>query len=358
MLATNTQPIPLDVYNTTITPKPTHHPINQENMDYWCQMMREYDTRISEKYPEYQGICTHIANTIRANLRHITYREFQTQITRVAEELFARIQDLAPLGYKFVFITSDTKKSNHWVYELIMDILEPKLSGDLSGTQSISQLIYVSPGTRTNILSDYYQTRHQDRFISTYRLAKSLKADPQPKIMFIYPDDMSYSGTQLFTGIYQIEELMLDTESRFGTTITKNIIHYPCLGYITNLALQQLGQISNIEFPRQTETIQALDELLTADPVSSQLINMGQLPKIFEVLGLSSGIHPKHAFIYFDHKVADYVSVPDKIINYGWYPGSMDCHISNSLIANPDKDYFRETRMAIRPCYKFTTKHN
>jgi hypothetical protein len=349
MLATNPQPTPLDVYNTTITTKPAYHPINKENMDYWCQMMQEYDTRISLKYPEYRGVCSHISNIISANLRHITYREFQEQITRVAEELFHRMQELAPLGYKFVFITSDTKKSNHWVYELIMDILEPKLSGD----PNINQVIYVSPGSRTNILCDYYHTRHQDRFISTYKLAKLLKSVPQPKIMFIYPDDMSYSGTQLFTGIYQIDELIHHSDYGIRTTNginLVNIIHYPCLGYITNLAKQQLGQISNIEFPRQTETIQVLDELLTANPYPE--INKGQMSKIFEVLGLSNGLHPKHALIYFDHKIADYVSVPDKIINYGWYPGSMDCCISNSLVSNPDKEYFRETRMAIRPCYK------
>jgi hypothetical protein len=329
---------------------PTYHPINQDNLDYWCQMMLEYDTRISAKYPEYQDVCTHIANAIQMNLRHISHQEFHEQITRVANELFTRIQELAHLGYKFVFITSDTNKSNHWVYELIMTILEPKLSCE----PGINQVIYVSSGAMTNSLNDYYQTRHQDRFISTYTLSKLLKADPQPKIMFIYPDDMSYSGTQLFTGIAQIDELINDTVSGIGTNYNAvNNIHYPCLGYITNLAKQQLGQISNIEFPKETEIIQVLDELLSMNPTTNQQqINISNLDKIFDVLGLSSGLQPKHALIYFDHKVADYVSFPDKIINYGWYPGSMDCDVSNSLVSNPDKEYFRKTRMAIQPCYK------
>lgn len=329
---------------------PTHHPIDMENLNYWCKMLREYDTRISAKYPEYQGICTHIANVIRDNLRHISYLEFVEQITRVSNELFARIKDLAPLGYKFVFITSDTKKSNHWVYELIMAIIEPKLSRD----SDINQVVYVSPGTQTGALSDYYQTIQCDRFVSKYNLSKLLKAVQQPKIMFIYPDDMSYSGTQLFTGIAQMDELIHDAESAFGT---KNIIHYPCLGYITNLAKQQLCMISNIEFPKQTETIQVLDELLSMNlPTNQQRINISKLDKIFEVLGLSSGLQPKHALIYFDHKVADYVSVPEKIINYGWYPGSLDYDVSNSLVSNADKYYFQETRMAIRPCYKSAPK--
>ena len=337
-------------------PIPVCHPINKENLDYWCQMMCEYDKRISAKYPEYIGFCSYIAETFRVNLQHISHLEFVEQITRVANELFKRVKELAHLGYKFVFITSSTKKSNYWVYELIMDILEPQLSRD----PDINQVIYVSPGTQTDSLGDYYQTTHQDRFISTYKLSKLLKADTQPKIMFIYPDDMSYSGTQLFTGIYHIDELTQDTDGGISTTKGNNscnIIHYPCLGYITNLARQQLGQISNIEFPKETETILVLDELLSINPTTNQQqINISNLDKIFETLGLSVGLQPKHALIYFDHKVADYVSVPEKIINYGWYPGSMDRCVSNSLVSNPDKDYFCSTRMAIRPCYKFAPK--
>ena len=354
MLETRIPLLSSDIFNIIKTQQSICHPINLENLDYWCQMMCEYDKRISAKYPEYIGFCSYTAETFRANFKHISHLEFHEQITRVANELFKRMQELAPLGYKFIFITNDTNKSNHWVYELIMDILEPQLSQD----PSINQVIYVSPGTQTDSLDDYYQqTRHQDRFISTYKLSKLLKTGLQSKIMFIYPDDMSYSGTQLFTGIYHIDELAQDANSSISSTNCRNsvnIIHYPCLGYITNLARQQLGQISNIEFPKETSTIQVLDELISKNPdINQQQINISNLDKIFEELGLSVGLQPKHALIYFDHKVADYVSVPEKIINYGWYPGSMDRCVSNSLVSNPDKDYFCSTRMAIRPCYKF-----
>ena len=178
------------------------------------------------------------------------------------------------------------------------------------------------------------------------------------QIMFIYVDDMIYSGTQtansLSTVINEINQNIERTHSK------RNDIHFIAINYLTTKAKENLESIHTVEyspisniFPNILELIENYmpltpDEVLVKTHISG--LSKKELEALFE--NSKTGISYNHIIVYFDHKIADDLSTITDILNFGYYPGSVEVELDSALINNCNKEYFKKTKSCINPYYK------
>lgn len=206
------------------------------------------------------------ANTVEKNLIHVSFTELFTQLRHVGKEILTLIEPF-PNRVVVMIIDGGYRKSNVW----------------------IAQLLWQFIGSEVNLIVDRPSSIPSELW--------------EQKLFVIHPDDMSYSGNQIMGTLFSVEDSIEDYP---------NATYILALPYISTSAVNAITSvIPLVKILKSTQRIQNFDENLS---------DMGY--KAFSVMQTMHSspwrelyaIQPTHALIYFDHKLADSVSIPSKLV--------------------------------------------
>ena len=221
-----------------------------------------------------------MATLFRRYTRHVPFTEFQDTLYRVCHDIKIKIQKE---GYKNVVLFIPLKglfKSNLWVALLSFKILHD---------------------TITHVVVNPKQIK---TFVETPKLHLNQKT------IFLYPDDCSYSGKQVRE--FTVYELMT-----YG--ISKKIDVMLLIPFITSQAISHI-QDSNYNCKILTsdaaELVNTFDTQIYKKQDNRDILN--QCKTEFEQIINSSLSNDAHrCTLYFDHKLADDMSVFNVVYNTG-----------------------------------------
>jgi len=258
------------------------------------------------------------ADAYAKSLRYVSFYEFLDKIRKISSEIIELIKNSDHLIF---IVDGGSAKSNIWVALLFFGELE-KL-----GLEQYKEKINWMP------VAGY------DRSLPVY-----VKSNPDKKLATVYFDDMSYTGTQI-SGVAP-DIIGLD-----------NLKYYVAVPFITNNAFALLSSEGMLFFDNtervtslydhikeyykdEPETIKKL-EILCYDRGSSSLHgdnhNMFNKYKRGRKTFFCGHLKLGQLPIYFDHKIADNVSVFPGLMSFGWVPPDFEYNIIRNYNTSPEK---------------------
>jgi hypothetical protein len=205
-----------------------------------------------------------LANTFALNLTHIGFNYFYMKLNQVAHDVRAKIEALKP-NKVYALINMNYRKSPTWVALLIWDVLRDLVTGVVTDPRHIP-----------------------------------LEEFEQP-LAIIHMDDMSYSGTQMGDTVDLGVGLYDDAKTHY----------YVLVPFMGTGAKRHLVRVwKHLKFSTYTTEMATLNTFLTWGGYDSLKV----LKKLDEpVWHRLYPIRLPHNLIYFDHKLADALSVPTKM---------------------------------------------
>lgn len=229
----------------TIVPEQTHG-INELNFQTWVD-------RQSSQYKD-------IALIIKKNTRHISFTEFHNTI----KSMVADLQLISKQYDQVYLVTGRLRKSSFWVAMLMYKFLLEIHKEDLI----------------TEIIKDFM-----------------VPLDEHKKILYVYCDDASYSGSQLDQTFHMI------------SSECSHDIFLLC-PYMSLTARETLSDFRELVLSSSIQTFYSLEHCIRSDP---NITDKNELLDVLKKLQLNTGGH----MIYFDHKIADMVSIFQNIYALG-----------------------------------------
>jgi hypothetical protein len=253
------------------------------------------------------------ANKIIKYTRHVPYDEYYNQLKKVCLSYIKTYQNNK--NDKFVLILPfNIKKSNTWVSLLAMEYIKDIIDG-----------VYY------NITEVYNNTKKNGSDLFN------------KKVHCIICDDCSYTGNQL----YNIAYLDATTLEYSGKELQPNVHNISWINwydknyikansaikkinmndfsvdilvpYMSILAQERLSKINYLKIPKDC----------VAFPIFTQQVNVGNIPlHILNEFTQTFQYHNEISAIYFDHKVADYVSTFNKVYLFAPIFG---CNVSKNI---------------------------
>ncbi len=185
-------------------------------------------------------------------LTHVSFTEFYEQLRKICIDLLIRINT----KYVVLIIAGTTLKSNLWVSLLCWKFLKDKVTHVIDTDNS-------------------------------FKLYEELRGNREDDISFIHPDDCVYTGNQLTKSDYGI--------NRNLKPVLSNMNYYICCPYISK---NFITNNTKLKYP---------DNIIIIDTIGNYINNECQIESFY--------LHTDKYAIYFDHKIADSVSVFDYIFN-------------------------------------------
>jgi hypothetical protein len=285
------------------TPNIPDHNINQsvldelkqkvsELPDYYPQIAKE-DER--ESVEEFVKIYKVNINNMFTNLRYVSFIEFKSKLDKISKHIIEYINEKNIKKIYFV-ILNNLKKSNFWIFLLSIK----------------------------NFIESFYNTDKHIELINT--LDHQVHEENS---IFIYPDDMIYSGMQFsqrFTKLNHIPKtthikLLIPFITKFGKQIIKTSINY--LPFEDDKFYENNG----------IEIIPTVESNYSDGKKNMMEYKYNKFSKIidFDSYIFAQNIYRK-PYIYFQHKLADLLSINSIFFNNGAYLSYKDNKISiNSL---------------------------
>jgi len=244
------------------------------------------------------------------------------------------------LGYKYVFITGGKyDKSNTWVFLLLFGLIYKSIISN-----EMEHLFYV------NSINNASENKLLDDIILNNN------------IMFIYIDDMIYSGTQTGNTLAAICKAIQKHTSKDRIKARKDI-HFMAIPYITTKAKANLESIHMVEYSDISVTFSNIIECLAQYiPITDEEQDLQKY-----IIGLSKDalynlftssqtkILPIHILVYFVHKIADDFSTITDVLNFGYYSQLKEVKLDSALVNNCNREYFKKTKSCINQYYKNIT---
>jgi serine/threonine protein kinase len=282
---------------------------------------------------DHTDVYTLFAKLFSAFIRYIPFNEMLTKISNICIEINTISTDY---DYIYLLINDEINKSNTWV-----------------------ALLYIGELLKLNYFNTF---KDKIRIVSDKENIKdTILQDPEDeplKYLVLHIDDMSYSGTQMnFT--------ILNKQTIEGLNIT----WYLCVAYISTTAIQLfednkkiVSRFENTEvIPSFIEKIRkaVLDGLVKDTSGNPYTINSSIIRDLLFMLSRNKGtkldakdydfFYGEEAWncrnhqvaVYFDHKIADVVSVFQKIFNGGTFPSERENCFFISLINNCPIDPYK-----------------
>ncbi len=250
------------------------YPISNSKLMIWLKSVIEISTdKCNQSIALYFSKC----------FTHISFTSFYEQLRKISMDMLIKIQDTNPKYVILVIGGRSVKKSNLWVSLLSWKFLKDKI---------------------THVID----TEH------TFDLYKGLQGTTTQgeDILFIHPDDCSYTGTQI---------LNLDGKTNGINTnileLQSKVNYYIFCPYLSFNSTRLFTQYY-LKYP---------DNSIIFDTIENNMKYENKKCKTNYKID-------KYA-IYFDHKLADGVSIFEDIIRYGSIPWD-GYKIGNSLIHNCD----------------------
>ena len=274
--------------------------INGDNIFAWLQSVQTSGS---------PSAIVDFVTTVVKHLRHVSFGQFVDALRGTAIDIAVRIQRESADAVVLV-IDGDIHKSNTWVALLVWPFLADVV------THVTDDLNDVPPEIAQN---------------------------PSKRVFVLQPDDMSYSGLQMS---YVLEDVK-DWKSR--------VTFLPVVGFMGVAATTLLAAVTSaFEVPPTVTIIPSLVGLLRADFGDSRA---QEILKTLEEVPWNRyyGVYDMVTLIYFDHKLADRVSIPTKLlIDAVSYNPSTDTVETFRLISNcEDAIYKSESGKLIDPKTQF-----
>jgi Leucine-rich repeat (LRR) protein len=209
--------------------------------------------RQSEQYKD-------IALVIKKNTRHISFTEFYNTI----KSMIADLQIISKQYDQVYLVIGHMRKSSFWVAMLMYKFLVEIHKEDLI----------------TQIIKDFMVPLNVDK-----------------NILYVYCDDASYSGMQLDQTFH-----MIDSDCYHD-------IFLLC-PYISLTAKKTLSDFKKLVLSSSIQTFYSLKHCIQSDP------NISDKNKLLDILGKLQ-LNTDGHMIYFDHKIADMVSIFQNIYALG-----------------------------------------
>jgi hypothetical protein len=233
-------------------------PLNSDQLKAW-----EFDMENSANPTE----IIQFSKTFVQHLRHVSFSEFENRLFKVAQSITEKIKR-ADVTKVYLLIDGGLDKSNTWVALLCWSFLREVVTDVVNRAVDIPN------------------------------------EDWREGCAVIHPDDMSYSGTQMAEVIDRIPKKYLDIDSNY----------YMLIPYIGSAAKARLAKASsNLRFSKATKVIPTLKEYLELDGYDSDKI-IAMLEDRQQPWALRYGARGTYNLIYFDHKLADALSIPNKML--------------------------------------------
>lgn len=246
------------------------HSINYKNKAKWVELQKKYSNEDAN--------IEAFVNIFDKNLRYVSFSEYEARIKILCDEIIKKYGDkrlYLYLGETYV------KKSNFWVSMIVFNYLMEYIEDVIDNTIKLKgdELYY----------NDEKIKNHKDIYV-------------------LHVDDMSYSGLQMYTSVNQ-------------QIIPQWIIMVP---YISDIAKNWISK-KNVIFLDGTETIKSLGTLLKEYSQEHKIEHKQlydttkNLLREYAFLHKDSNMFGKInvSLIYFQHKIADHVSVPRFLIMLG-----------------------------------------
>ena len=219
------------------------------------------------------------ANVVGSNMRHVSFAALLAQIEKVSISILEIIETKRNPIVMMV-IDGGHRKSNMWMAQLFCRYIGHRVD-----------LVINDPANIPDALL-------------------------QQNLIVLHPDDMSYSGLQIHESI-----------SPFGSPMGEKLAQSPttqyvlALGYIATTAENFLrSRIPSLIIPDTVERVKNFDEQLKKYMIEVmddvELHHYRNVWRTLETYPWSSlyAITKLHTLIYFDHKLADGLSVPSKLL--------------------------------------------
>ncbi len=285
--------------NRFLEPKQIYD-INHDNMFLWLTSINK-----SRSPSEIVDFVTAFAS----HLRHVSFSEFQDALHRTTIEIVTRIRNERPDAVVLV-IDGEISKSNTWITLLVWQFL----------ADVVTHL--------TDDLDD---------------VPAAVTRDPSKRVFVLQPDDMSYSGTQMSFVLEQIQSWKA------------KVTFLPVVGFMGSAAAERLSSLSAaFSLPSTVDIVPSLRKVLEVKyggVRASEIFNMLNRDPWKTYYGVWEGA----TLIYFDHKLADRVSIPTKLlVDAVSYNISTDTIETFRLISNcEDAIYKSESGAIIDPRTQF-----
>jgi len=282
------------------------HKLDEKGFKAWTDHLKTLPNISEGKYE----IDTYVkfAEALHTKMRYVTFPEYMHKIQQIATEIIELIQNNEIV---FFVVSGEAEKSNTWTTLLYFGELQ-KLN-----LESMKHKICVIHDSESNTLMD---------FAETYKTKK---------IAAVHYDDMSYSGVQMSLSIpWDINDRALP-----------NFSYYIAISFITKFARGHVGK-HGVKFFQNTEFVpdfeECVNEYYKDEPdvisrIKAICSRFGESQAESDPEGFSKILPFKrghNAFqcyygagqsaIYFDHKIADHVSVLSTLFSKGTYPPNIN----------------------------------
>ena len=288
------------------------HTVRKEGFDKWkSHLLSLHNTsRKRNEVPSY----LYFAEVLERSLRYITYPEYLGVINKISEEMCVLIRATDTVCF---IIGESLKKSNLWVTLLFFEEIIKVISAE----ELQSKLF----------------------FLGTKRIhpISKLRVDRPGSFVLISCDDMTYTGSQIVEK--EFLEMTFRCKAPCPQEVYRSITHYVAVPYTTSIAKAKimspprngLGGLffentviiptfrEQVEeyYKDRPEIIRAI-ELLCIEKESNvkktvrrNYLNIKRGHNAFKcIFGFGQ------TAVYFDHKLADYISVMQRLIAMGSYP--------------------------------------
>ena len=240
------------------------YPINKENVNTWIQKIKTFNDKKLNTF----------AYSITSTLNHISFKMFYDSLCNLAYKLlqFMDICVSENSDIIFYFYIKEIYKSNLWVLLLVWKFIN-KTTNNI---KIISDLHILK---NNNINNNFY---------------------------IIYLDDCSYTGMQILDNIFNIREKVVVFVPYISNNSLETLNGYQIdVRYITtfyNFSKILYSKNSKYEYECYMHVIDIYDQYVNGEEMNNKNI----------------------CNIYFDHKLADFISIFQPLYAYGRLPDNSD----------------------------------
>jgi hypothetical protein len=251
------------------------------------------------------------AEALQANIRYVTFPEYMAKIQQLASEILGLIEKCDTV---FFVVSGKNNKSNMWIMLLYFgELLKMNIVAFKDKIYGIS-------------LKSHDHGDKASELMCTYA-----KRNPTKNVSAFHFDDMSYSGQQVEQSIADILRFIYNKQ-------IANLNYYITVGYITRHAkrlfsqmpikmlanteqVPDIGQIMKSHFKDKPTLLKSIRQMCTSFGNFTIMLARNNPPSYALKRGRNAfDCRLDKAAIYFDHKIADDLSVLSTLFSKGSYP--------------------------------------
>ena len=288
-----------------------------------CILKKTYPININMLLNWVNSQCSDIAKEFALlfskYLRHISFSEWHESLIRLSMDIRLRKNENK---YSDIIIVIDDKmtKSNTWVsillFHNISDICTDVINSELF---------------RDKVFIDYILSRTKIN-----------------KMLFLHVDDVSYTGTQIDLTIGNY----LNNLSKLNVNVS-NLDYLITCPYIGINAFNKLQHIPYVKFSSSSVIFNTFLSNVKKEPIGKYLVSENSLKKLIGSGTIYYNIFQYYELIYsiyFDHKLADGLSIFQKILALGsYYKCDSSVGTIGSLINGCEKTVYKEYDEILEP---------